>query len=92
MLRSATVCVAGSTTQTAGRPFASVSAVAGTSMTSAEVADGPPDNGRAEAHGGGRVGQPDLHLKGAGDRVGLRRDFPHPSGGLDAWDRLPTRW
>ena len=36
MLRNATVWLVGSTTQTAGRPLASVRAEAGTSMTGAE--------------------------------------------------------
>ena len=36
-----------------------------------------PGDGRAEPHRGGGSVRPTLHLEGAGDRIGLRRDLAH---------------
>ena len=41
------------------------------------LARNAPGDGRAEPHGGRRIGEPDPDAKGAGDRVGLRRDLAH---------------
>ena len=79
--RSDTVRLDGSTTQTAGRRSDSVSADAGISMVGALSSLHASDDGRAEPHGRGRIGEADLDLERPGDRIGLRRDLPDPPDG-----------
>ena len=79
--RSDTVRFDGSTTQTAGRRSNSVRAVAGISMVGAVSSCTTSDDGSAEAHGRGRIGQPDLDLERPGDGIGLRRDLPDTPDG-----------
>ena len=43
----------------------------------------PAGHGGAQAHLGRRLGQAQLDLEGAGDRVGLRRHLAHATHGLD---------
>ena len=81
--RSATVFVAGSTTQTAGSPSARVRALAGSSIPAVAAEDGAPGHGRAEPHLGGRVDQADAHTEGAGGGVGPGRDLAHAALGGD---------
>jgi hypothetical protein len=78
-LRSDTVRVLGSTTQTAGCRGAHERA-AGISMPGAVELHAAADGG-AEPHRRRRIDQADAHLEGAGHRVGARRDLAHAAGG-----------
>ena len=86
MLRSATVCVAGSTTQTAGLSVRLASAPWPEPRCTARRRSPRPVRPRSSRAAWRRADpiSPTLTSIGAGDRVGLRRDLPHPSGGLDA--------
>ena len=81
MLRNETVWLVGSTTQTAGRPLASVRADAGTSITGAEPSWMRSRHGGPEPHRLGRLREPDLDLEGPGRGIRLRRNLPHAAGG-----------
>ena len=79
-----TVPVAGSTTQTAGLPALSNSALPGSTTTGAVDAFRRPTTLHAEAHLRRRVLQRDLDLVGARRRIGDRRDLAHHALGRDA--------
>ena len=78
---AATRCsLAGSTIQTAGAPFAEVSADAGIAMPGAAPSWMRAGDGRAEPHRLRRIGEADPHLEGARHGIGLRRHLAHAAG------------
>ena len=80
-LRRDTVWLCGSTTHTAGRPFASVSALAGISTPGGADSLMRPVTVDPSSHGLGRIDDADLDLERSGGGIRLGRHLPHATGG-----------
>ena len=79
-LRSDTVWLLGSTTHTAGRPLASVSALGGTCTPEGGGQLDAAGDGGTQCHRRGWIDDADLDLECSGGGIRLRRNLPHAAG------------